>query len=169
MNADGTDLYWSMYSLDQVAYYTLQTSQDRVNFTNLAIIHNKGNMNLSYMDDRVLDGTIYYRLILTNTDGTRFYSDIIALTRTINNNIQFVSLKPNPATDQLSVTLYAKAAESSQWVVCNSMGQTVCSSTAELSAGYNNINLPVSGLSSGAYFLKFYGSDFIYVKNFIKQ
>jgi hypothetical protein len=158
-----------MNSTENVYAYELQRSDNQLSYQTIASIKNTGNKNLSYIDTRVIDGTVYYRLMMTKDDGSVYYSEVVPLTRTTKESVKVISLLPNPVSDNLSVILYAKKTAKANMVIYNAYGRQVFSETNLLNIGYNKINLTVSPLSAGAYYLKIFTSDSGAVKSFIKR
>jgi hypothetical protein len=169
LTSNGAILTWQMNSVDEVYSYELESSDDRFSYSALATIKNAGGLRINYADTRIIDGTVYYRLMMIKKDGSVYYSEIVALTRNISGSLQFISLRPNPATDQLTVVLYSKMSLHAAVILYNSYGQGIADFSDQLIPGYNKIILPLSSLSSGMYYLKITGNDFAVIKNFIRQ
>ncbi len=165
----GAILSWLMNDISYVDSYQLQSSVDQVSYQAIASIKNMGNKKLSYTDSRIIDGSVYYRLMMVQNDGSVYYSETVPLTRTTYDAVKYISLQPNPATDMLTVILYARKPEQTTMSIYNAYGQQVFSRTSLLSRGYNKINFPVSLLSSGAYYLKIISKDAGTVQSFIKR
>lgn len=165
----GTVLTWVMNSTENVYAYELQSSENQLSYQTIASIKNTGNNKLTYTDTRFIDGTVYYRLMLTKDDGSVYYSEIVPLTRTTNEVVKLISVMPNPAADNLSLILYAKEAEQANTIIYNAYGQQVFSKANLLNIGYNKIDFFVSSLSAGAYYLKIVTKDSGIVKPFIKK
>ena len=166
---DGALLTWLMSSTEDVYSFQLQSSVDQLNYPTITTIKNVGKEKLSYSDSRIIYGTTYYRLMMTKTDGSVYYSEIVPLTRASNNALDFISLQPNPVSDILNITLFAKTTGQNKTVIYNSYGQAVASILTQINLGYNNLSLPVAGLPAGGYYLKIAGKDFAIVKPFIKR
>jgi hypothetical protein len=158
-----------MNDIDNVYSYQLQSSVDQSSYLTLAIIRNNGDKKLSYNDDRINEGTVYYRLMMIKEDGSMYYSQIVPLTRSSNEALKFISLQPNPSTDNLSVILYAENAEPANVIIYNTCGQQIFSNSNLLNIGYNKLNLTVAALPAGAYYFKIITKDFEAVKTFIKR
>ena len=167
--SNGAVLAWLMNNIDNVDSYQLQSSVDQSTYQTLAVIKNVGDKKMSYTDARINEGTMYYRLMMIKTDGSVYYSEIVPLTRINNDILKFISLQPNPAADNLSVIFYAKKFQQASIVMYNSYGQKIISNSNPISVGYNKIDITVSGLSAGAYYLKIITKDFETVKSFIKR
>jgi len=166
---DGANLTWLMNSIDEVSSYQLQSTIDKSDYATIATIKNNGQLKLNYNDYRIIDGTVYYRLMMTKTDGSTYYSEIVPLTRNPNGSLQSISLRPNPATDNITIVLYAKQSSHADMIIYNSYGQKIAYSSNQISAGYNKINISLSSLSSGIYYLKITGADIASIKSFIKR
>ena len=76
-------LNWSTASEINNDYFTIQRSSDAVSFEDVFHIEGAGNSNTinHYMaiDRKPFDGTIFYRLMQTDFDGTKTFSDIIVI------------------------------------------------------------------------------------------
>lgn len=166
---DGAVLTWLMSTIEDIFSFQLQSSSDQLNYQTITTIKNVVNEKLTYTDPRIIYGTTYYRLMMTKTDGSVYYSEIVPLTRSSNNSLEFISLQPNPVADDLNIILFAKITGQTQTVIYNSYGQQVASAITQINIGYNTLNLSVSGLSAGAYYVKITGNDFAGVKAFIKR
>jgi len=166
---NGAILTWIMNSTENVYAYELQSSDNQLSYQTIASVKNTGDKKFSYTDTRIIDGTVFYRLMMTKDDGSIYYSEVVPLTRTTNEAVKLISIMPNPASDNLSVILYAKKPAQANMIIYNAYGQQVFSETNLLNVGYNKINLPISPLSPGAYYLKIFTNDSGAVKSFIKR
>lgn len=68
-----------------------------------------------------------------------------------NRNISGMKMYPNPASESVNITFSADNAENGVVSVMNLMGQTVYTEKVEVNEGYNMINIPVKGFTSGVY------------------
>ena len=166
---DGAMLHWVMLDISHVASYQIQFSTDQSSYQNIASIDNNGGYDFSYTDHRQFEGTIYYRLMMIETDGSVYYSQIVPLDRPTEHVLQFISIQPNPASSNLCANLYAQKKETVNWIICNTLGQNIFSTSSLINEGYNRVSVNVSGLSAGVYYLKLVAHDIIAVKAFIRQ
>ena len=65
-----------------------------------------------------------------------------------------VSLYPNPANDQLTVSLTSDANQTSHISIIDMLGHTVLSTESELSEGDNKVEIDLSTLQNGVYFVE---------------
>jgi hypothetical protein len=68
-----------------------------------------------------------------------------------NRNLSGMKLYPNPTSESVNITFSAENAENGVVSVMNLMGQTVYTANVEVNEGYNMINVPVKGFTSGVY------------------
>ncbi|HTQ26732.1 MAG TPA: T9SS type A sorting domain-containing protein, partial [Puia sp.] len=165
----GAMLYWEMNSTPGIAMYNVQRSADRVNYQTISAQNNDGQTNFSYGDATKFEGAIYYRIQLVYQDGHNAYSQILALDRYANDLLQITALLPNPATDQLTLSFYAKEPAAAEIMICNAYGQRLSTRPFTFNTGYNRFTLPVNNLASGVYFLLVKGKNIQSVKRFVKM
>jgi Secretion system C-terminal sorting domain len=168
LKSDGADLFWSVSGTNDIAYFQLESSTDQLNYSTLTTIENSGERKFSFFDPKKIDGTVFYRLLLIFKNGSRAYSPVVPLRRNTNSSLQLVSLQPNPVNDNLVIVLFSKKMSLSNFLVYNSYGQRLLMYAKELNAGYSKLNLPVSELPAGTYFLFVEGNNLQVVKPFVK-
>lgn len=108
-------LSWVGNNEDGLANYIVERSYDGTNFVALSTIEATGQAtnNYSYTDVNVLDGAIYYRIVMVALDGTRKNSNTVALVSTDlvveaypNPFVQDVSLKVLSSTPFVDVVVF---------------------------------------------------------------
>jgi hypothetical protein len=169
INDEDAIISWGMYETDDIAYYKLESSADQIKYDPVTQLINNGDKSFVYNDYRKNEGTTYYRLALINKDETITYSQIISLTKKENSSIQFISLQPNPVINNLAAVMYSKKADAINIIIYNSYGQKMISFSSQLNAGYTKINMPVSNLLAGTYFVLIKNNYINLVKSFIKS
>jgi PKD repeat protein len=87
----------------------------------------------------------------------------------MSNAKEFITIIPNPATDNLVVRYYAAQAEGFVLSVRNSLGQEVISRQETAEKGTNGLRLEISRLAAGIYELSINGSTINYNTRFIKE
>ncbi|MGN7890072.1 right-handed parallel beta-helix repeat-containing protein [Dyadobacter endophyticus] len=141
-------LQWSTASEVNTDNFEVQSSVNAKNFGKIAVVSaaGSGDHQYSYVDRTNYGGTIYYRLKMSDRDGTFTYSKIISLTG--DNN--FASVYPNPAavavTFQVSNALLKTTA-----TLYDANGRKL--QTMVITTGQQQIN--IRSLASGLYILKF--------------
>jgi Secretion system C-terminal sorting domain len=164
----GAMLSWEIYPQSGIEAFTLESSINQVSYTTVAVVQPGTSNDFSYSDDQNKEGTIYYRLQLKYTDGSTSYSTVVALTRSADYWLEMTSMQPNPSTDVLNLTFFTKKSASAEILVFNPYGQRLYAQYQGLVDGYNKVELPVSSLAAGVYFLVIRAADTQLVKRFIK-
>jgi hypothetical protein len=94
------ELNWITTSENNNDYFNVERSTDALNFTSIGTINGAGNsdetIKYSAVDDRPFPGVSYYRLVQTDYDGKRSYSDIVA----VEFNEYSLAIYPNPFSDE---------------------------------------------------------------------
>ncbi|KAA5534671.1 T9SS type A sorting domain-containing protein [Taibaiella lutea] len=136
---------WSVAEKEATGY-RIQKSVDGNKFENLATVNSKGNGNhtYSYMEESILNGKAWYRIVQTGKDGREDYSRIMELQ---NSSIYGrISIYPNPAKHVLTVETETVAV----YGIYDLQGKAVMK--GNLQSGKNTLN--VSGLAKGFYTIK---------------
>ncbi|WP_439559029.1 T9SS type A sorting domain-containing protein [Dyadobacter sp.] len=94
-------LQWSTTSEVNTDQFEVQTSADAKRFIKLATINagGSGDHRYSYNDQNPSSRTVYYRLKMSDLDGTFTYSKTISLS----GNVDLASIYPNPAREAVTI------------------------------------------------------------------
>jgi len=106
----------------------------------------------------------YNAPIITNTTQNNFQTVVSAINR--NEDANQLNVFPNPANEVLNINLQNSAIQNC--IITNALGQTVYSSANEINANHK-IQLNISNLSAGVYFVKVRASNGSYNAKFIKS
>jgi len=151
------------------ALFELEKSTDSRNFTLASSINgSETNKFYFYNDSRLGKGISYYRLKMTDTDGSVKYSKVIAI---VNDEKGFVitSIAPNPVQHAASLTISAAKQSSVKFKVYDVAGNLVKQWQSTIAAGNNVLNMEVSALANGTYHVLASSLDTRTVFRFIKQ
>jgi Secretion system C-terminal sorting domain len=141
----GALLTWQTASEKDNKGFNVQRSSDSKNFENLGFVKGFGttlqSQNYSYMDNKPLNSTAYYRLKQEDFDGKMDYSSIIS----IQGKASSSKLKIYPTITKGELTIEG----AQHFVITNANGQIVYTQS------FNNESLfKIPQLSSGIYFIK---------------
>ncbi|HRH48393.1 MAG TPA: T9SS type A sorting domain-containing protein [Panacibacter sp.] len=114
-----------------------------------------------------MQGTNYYRLLITDKDGSSTYSEIRSINFS-NNNIA-ARIYPNPVKDKLAIEFNSAIAVKAGITITSTDGKMVKQLTTQLQSGNNKITMPVAGLVSGTYLLRINTNEQQQLMKFIKQ
>jgi hypothetical protein len=103
-NLNQIDLKWVNNQEEHVINYTLEKSTDAINFLSIVDIEglNDGG-EYSFIDRNPFNGYNYYRLKITNYDGTESLSKMTAVYFE-NPNEPKITIYPNPITDEMNIS-----------------------------------------------------------------
>lgn len=93
------------------SHFVIEKSTDGINYTDIAMIFTEGNSSTNqhyqYADkiSSTTQGIIYYRLRMVDKDAKFTYSPVKALRFGISNQITTISVYPNPAVNELRITI----------------------------------------------------------------
>lgn len=133
------------------ALFELEKSIDSRNFTLATSINgSETNKFYFYNDSRLGKGISYYRLKMTDADGSVKYSQVIAI---VNDEKGFVitSIAPNPVQHTASLTISAAKQSSVDFKVYDMTGNLVKQWQSTVASGINVINMEVGALANGTY------------------
>jgi len=146
-------LSWSVSSIDEIVQYQVERSDNQVSYQVIYTIINNGVKSQNVFDQNPPYGTSYYRLKIKYKNGQTDYSKLVAIDRKLTSGFDWISLNPNPATDQFKINLTSVQQGNLQISVINQLGQQQRSYDKFITKGYNTITLPVETLSPGIYFI----------------
>lgn len=146
-----TLLNWKTANEDNTSYYEIEYSKNGVGFTALGKVNAKGsNNNYTFTHLQLQPGRNYYRLKMTDRDGTFEYSPIRMVA--FSSNVA-ISLHPSPAKDYMTFQLSAANKTDFQVLVLSLEGKVLQTlKIKNTDAHQQQIN--VSSLAKGFYLLK---------------
>ncbi len=154
-----SELTWTTKTEINNAYFIIERSADGSTFTSLSDkINSKasnGNSSISldyaYTDITPLKGINYYRLLQVDKDGSKKYSQIL---RVDFDGITGMRMYPNPVKNQLNISGYLAANADLQVKITDAGGRTVTTSKYKKQAGIWNVQINVTSLLSGMYYVQ---------------
>ena len=154
---DKTYLSWETDKGVNFSHFVIERSSDGAHYTSLGLVQASTAASLtlqySFTDIAPASGTNYYRLKMTDADGTYQYSGII----TIRTNVQGfnVSASPNPFTNNVVVTIESATDETVLLRVFNNDGKLVWRKSTSVYTGTNvQYFSELQALPKGIYYIK---------------
>jgi hypothetical protein len=165
---------WTTATEKNNDYFSLERSDDAINFTEIARVAGAGNsiepLDYSYTDYGIHGGDNYYRLVQVDYDGTRTASEII-VANCIEPEVAEpdVQAYPNPFNDELTVVLDNFGNRAATIEVYDMLGKLIY--TNKIAAPQNSYEtiLNLSNLPPAAYTVRVSTTDFVINKNVVKQ
>ncbi|MBS1933176.1 MAG: S8 family serine peptidase [Bacteroidetes bacterium] len=146
LNTQGL-LKWSIAEGVNLNQFIVEKSTDGINYTDIGVVSATGSSSGSYqfIDEGLYNGINYYRLRITNVDGSFQYSPVRTIA--MNDDDFLVAVFPNPISKgNLNITTSAN---------CNTL--QLCDASGRIVRFVNTLGLQntlsVDGLSKGVYLL----------------
>ncbi len=154
-----TALSWVTATENNNEYFTIESTTDMENWTNVARIGGAGNSNhtLSYstIDETSHDGIVYYRLRQTDYDGQSTISP--AIPSNCKDNLEVnVNYYPNPCRDELMVAFNKDLTQTASVMMYDASAKVILArplSETEMQRGVAIIN--VTDVIPGVYTVEF--------------
>jgi len=137
------------------ATFVIQRSQDGTTFTNRDEVDapdNRAGSSFSWQDPQPLSGTSYYRLKAVN-DGDTTWSIIATVQRTVA-GLTFGNIYVGQGGSQLVIGVQSTNGQNVDLSIINDAGALVTRQVVYVASSSSTVNLSVSGLAAGVYFLR---------------
>ncbi|HLX90624.1 MAG TPA: T9SS type A sorting domain-containing protein, partial [Puia sp.] len=143
-NVNAGLLRWTVGQQSGVLKFVVQKSTDGTNFTDLGQVNASPNtITYQFIDDQLLNGNNYYRLVITDSDGNIDYSPIRDLI--FDQNAFSIAIFPNPVKTGM---LYINTSVNCNNIeICDVSGRILMSN---ITSGLVN-SVSLAGLSKGIY------------------
>lgn len=147
-----TDLSWNTVQEVNASQHVVEKSADGVQFSAIGSAPAQGTGNGSYrfQDNKVLNGTNYYRIKTIDVNGAYSYSAVAA----VQNNSTFnpsLHLYPNPVKSVLTVQLANIDQGDGVISVRDMSGRVLISRQITVSSAFQPVTVPVTELGAGVY------------------
>ena len=131
--------------------YEIERSIDGTGFYKIGEVAGSNLANYSFTDKNLPNAnTVFYRLKMIDIDGQFSNSKIISVR--IANNFSNAQVYPNPTKDRLVIKLQQALNETSRLIIADISGRIVMQQ--QVAGVQSNIDLTVSHLPAGRYFIK---------------
>ena len=139
--ASKAELTWKAQDNEQAKFFQVQTSTDDVNFTNLATLpQDPSSAQYAYSFDwKIPTETLYARIALTNSDGSKGISPVLQLSSP-NASAMGVKIYPVPVKDKLVLELFAPSAAEVKVAFYSAAGNKLYATTRFVKAGQNKLS-----------------------------
>lgn len=175
--SNGTDLLtWTTAQEKNVSYFEIQYSADAQSFVAIgtAAAKNNGNTTEAYSyPHNDVSGTAFYRLKMTNNDGTFTFSPVVRLgdNGPATTDAGQMSVYPVPFASVLNVTLTSDKDQPATFLLYDMNGSVVAKYTEQLLNGTNTYQLggQLNALAPGTYVLRVAMDGNVVTKELVKQ
>ncbi|TZF82065.1 T9SS type A sorting domain-containing protein [Pedobacter sp. BS3] len=163
---DAVTLKWITAAERNTQRFTVERSADGKEFTSIGQIqaqNTAGTNHYQFTDSHPVAGTAYYRLKITDTDGSFIYGKVIEANV---KNKALLLVYPNPVNGQLTIN-YPIAGKNAIVKIRTVNGSV--QRVQPLAAGTHQTSIDVSALAAGTYILQVYTGTEKQTIQFIKQ
>ncbi len=169
---------WTSPTEVNLANYGVQRSNDSGNFSTVGSVAPRGASAYSYSDDvsnaSSLPATIYYRLEAVHKDGSKSYSNVVAVSLGIitsgsNGEKSGFNIYPNPVQSTLNAQVTITKAGAAQLKVVDAQGKVVATQKTSLEVGTTSIAIPTAQLAQGWYVIEIETTDGKQQQRFVKE
>ncbi len=152
----GLRVDWSTAFEENNRGFNVERSIDGVSFIDVAFVEGRDNAadggDYSFLDQGIVENTTYfYRLRQEDFDGTRSYSDIVSGALQSGTGFTVGSFVPNPAKESTLLSIRLDEAADVSIHLFDASGRQVTEIKQALSAGNNQLTLPLTDLPAGTY------------------
>ena len=163
---------WSVDENETGSHFNVERSSDGRNFTSAAMIMNTakaGMESYTYTDVNDLNGAAYYRLKMSNKDGSEKFSNVIML-KAGDASSNSLTLMQNPVTNSVNFTYNAPKPGTYSVSIYNTAGLKLFASKINCQSGVNSVSLPIDAkMASGVYVMEVSGNAERAVKQILKK
>lgn len=172
-NQDVNKLFWSTASEINSDFFEVQRSIDGIHFEKFDEITSAGTSNTTHnyscLDDNPNKIT-YYRLKQIDKDGKHEFSTIISILKSNNIQTSFFSVRPNPASDQIEISVGSKEEKNVRININDADGRLLWHQSFILYQGNNSIPINLVSFPSGTYVVSIEDRDgYTRTARFIKK
>lgn len=150
------NLYWETATEKDINYYSVERSNDGVEFNEIGQVAANNLPSKYHFEDRnTIPGMIhYYRVIVKELDGTQSSTQIIALSSGNDEMLTVSELFPNPAAKSFMIGLDSKQKGQATINVYDVFGKVLSSSEYDVNGGVNQYTISVEDFAAGVYYVE---------------
>lgn len=152
-------LNWSTSMEQNTDQFIIERSRDGITWSQIGTVKAAGNSYIrkdySFVDVHPFNGINYYRLKMTDLDGTYTKSEIRMVS--FKGLPTMATLAPNPAHGHTTISFTEPLSANAAVIIYNSAGQLIRSYT--LTTGTTQYSINLSNLGKGVYFVAVSGAD----------
>jgi len=164
MNKEAVALKWEVATELNTFEYVIEKSVDGERFESISNLAALGSdRSYEFVDENPSAGRSYYRLKMTDYDGSFEYSEI----RTVSlSERKSLSIYPTKAKSQITIAYSSETNQLSEVSIFNIQGQKVIELAMDLNA---NAQIDINHLASGTYILQVRIGEDIFTERFIRE
>ncbi|MCZ2298150.1 MAG: T9SS type A sorting domain-containing protein [Chitinophagales bacterium] len=153
-------LKWNTVTENNNTGFELQRSVNGTEFSTIAFVPTKaenGNSNVALQytyNDNASTASAYYKLKQIDKDGKSSFSKVVFIKADKPTRFELVSVYPNPAKDNIKVSVASPKASIITLSITDITGKVVKQQNVQLAMGDNNVVVDVASLKAGNYIIR---------------
>jgi GEVED domain len=154
-------LSWTTAVERNSSYFDVESSTDGLIFNKIGTVPSKavngnsiGTLSYNYTDGKAQAVTVYYRLKITDKQGSFTYSKVLQVMGNTIDQLTTGNLQPNPATNSTQLTVVAPGKTMLRLMITDQAGRVVQEQAVQLVRGENIITIQIGQLAKGMYLIK---------------
>ncbi|MGP8217803.1 MAG: T9SS type A sorting domain-containing protein, partial [Bacteroidia bacterium] len=160
-------LQWTTATETDNDYFTIERTQDGVNFTTIAVVKGAGTSSTAHsysvIDEEPLNGISYYRISQTDLDGnTQHLNMTVFQPCEGSENVSAYAVNKHTIDVQINSTIN----DNYTYTLMNMLGQVISTQTVNVSVGLNDYKIDAD-VAGGIYILQVAGKEKVYSKKII--
>lgn len=162
-NGNSNQLSWTTADEQNNLGFEVQRSVNGFNYEKIGFVYARsiGNsvtaINYDFTDNDPQGNIQYYRLKQVDINNQSKYSTVVTVRSETPKGLAITGLFPNPAETVINLQVSTPVADKLAVTITDINGKQVLQQTAYAGAGSNTLQLNVTRLSKGTYFIKFVG------------
>lgn len=160
---ESVDIEWATVSERNNDYFRVMRSTDGLQWSEIGTVDAIGNSDVrsdyTFVDEQPLQGTNQYKIVQVDQDSRSSESEVVSVNFDIGSKMEWRQVGPIPTADFLDVSFMAPQDESLTFQLVGMDGSILQQRKIDALYGLNKVQLNLSELSSGIYFIRLSGSQ----------
>jgi Secretion system C-terminal sorting domain len=168
-NSNSISLNWQAVSTDNTSYFSIEKSINGSNYISLTRVNAiTGENNYTFSDNGTNAGNVFYRIKMTDADGSTKFSNIIRI-QAAGKTFSLNSIYPAVASSAVNLQISSDKKAIAFLEITDVTGRLLKKQTLALSDGIVTYPVDVSSLSAGSYFVRIAAGEETLTGRFSKQ
>jgi hypothetical protein len=151
----GLMLTWSTSSEENNQSFIVEKSDNGTSFSNIGNVKAAGisrnSKAYNYLDVQATGKKIFYRLKQVDFDGTYSYSEVLVVTKKMDNNLVVVQMTSETTSRLFACMIDALNEGEAKIQLLDASGKSVWQGTQRMISGLNNVTVDLSAQREGTY------------------
>jgi len=166
-------LQWTTATESNSDHFSIERSSNGINYETIGRVNAVGfssiDVNYNFIDVNPLKGINYYRLAMTDKDGTIEYSNVVSITNKEDQKLGITYIDLSSGTNTATIKVNSKQTQKANISIMDISGKTILNSDVVLQKGISVITKNIPVIPKGIYYIKLFTSDETIVKNTLSR